>query len=85
MSGHTHGQWVKNNIYIYIKVNNCDCETTPLYWEKNKLTVTGWLEVTMRTKNLKMNGMALMKWILRIVKITYYNKAYWINGIQNNQ
>ena len=38
-------------------INISNGETTSLCWEKNKLTVTGWLEVTMRTKNLKMNGM----------------------------
>ena len=40
-----------------ITINNVDGETTPLFWEKNKLTVTGLLEVTMRIKNIKMNGM----------------------------
>ena len=41
-----------------ITINNVDGETIPLCREKNKLTVTGLIEVTMRTKNLKMNGMA---------------------------
>ena len=41
-----------------ITINNIGGETTPLCWEKNKLTVTGCLEVTLRTKDLKMNGMA---------------------------
>ena len=38
-------------------INNVDGETTPLFWEKIKLIVTGCLEVTMTTKNLKMNVM----------------------------
>ena len=41
-----------------IKINNDDGETTPLCWEKIKLTKTGWLDVTIRTKNNKMNEMA---------------------------
>ena len=32
-----------------ITINDVDCETTPLCWEKNKLTMTGRLEVTTRT------------------------------------
>ena len=40
------------------KINNGDSETMPLCWEKNKLTVTGLLEVKMRTKNLKMDRIA---------------------------
>ena len=39
-------------------INNADGETTSLCWEKNKFTVTEWLEVTMKTKYLKTNGMA---------------------------
>ena len=38
-------------------------ETTPQCGEKNRLAMTGWLEVKMKTKNLKMNGMAYIKWI----------------------
>ena len=33
-----------------ITINHGDGDTTPLFREKNKLAVTGWLEVTMRTK-----------------------------------
>ena len=45
------------------KINNNDGETTPLFWEKNKLTVTGWPEVKTRNKILKMNAMAKKKLI----------------------
>ena len=65
MSGHTHGQWGNQKKNQKITINNGNGETTPLCWEKNKLTLTGWLEVTKRTKNLKMNG---------IINVKYNNK-----------
>ena len=41
-----------------ITTNNGDGESTQLCWEKNKLTVTGLIEVPMKTKDPKINGMA---------------------------
>ena len=40
------------------KINNSDNEMMPLFWMKKKLTVTKRLDLTMMTKNLKMNGIA---------------------------
>ena len=56
--GHIHGQFgnTKNNP----KNNNQQRWqwNDAIVLREKKLTVTGWLEVTMRTKNIKMNGMA---------------------------
>ena len=46
--GHTHSQEGNKEIRQRITIKNCDSDTTPLYWEKKKLTMTVWIEVTMR-------------------------------------
>ena len=61
MSGHNHSKGGKQKNNQKITINNSDGETTPLFWEKNKFTVTRSLEIIKRTKNLKVNGMAQMK------------------------
>ena len=50
--------WAMRKLNKTITINNGDRETTPLFWEKNRLAATRWLELTLRNKNLKINLMA---------------------------